>query len=324
MAINRNRSAMDTHSHLDQTERQRATFAMNLSLLVGFALLALKMSAWWLTASPAIFSDAAESVIHVVAVGFAVYSLRLSFRPPDRRFPFGYEKIAFFSAGVEGGLICLAALAILAVAVPRLVSGEPAENLDAGMGLVLAASLLTGGLGWYLIKLGKRQRSLVLEANGRHVATDSLTSFGVVAGLLLVRVTGWQILDPLVAIAVAAHILHSGIQMLRASLGGLMDGIDPEMDQEIRGQLDLLTTDLGVEYHALRMRNMGRGVNVELHLLLPYGMPLGDAHHIATTVEERLAKALPYPVYVSSHLEATEDHATVHPEEQTQLPPRGS
>ncbi len=312
---------MEQHNNLNRVERERATFAMNLSLVVGFLLLALKMTAWWLTQSPAIFSDAAESVIHVVAVGFAVYSLRLSYRPADRRFPFGYEKIAFFSAGVEGGLICLAALAILAVAVQRLVSGEPTENLTAGMALVLAASLLTGVLGWYLIQLGKKQHSLVLEANGRHVATDSLTSFGVVAGLLLVRVTGWQILDPLVAMVVAAHILHSGIQMLRSSLGGLMDWVSPDTDHDVRAALDRVAAELGVEYHALRMRNMGRGVNVELHLLLPYQMPLGDAHHIATEVEERLAAALPYPVQFSAHMEAVEDHAMVHPAEQTQLPP---
>lgn len=312
---------METNHHLNEAERRQATFAMNLSFVVGLVLLGLKVTAYWITNSPAIFSDAAESVIHVVAVGFAVYSLRLSYRPPDRRFPFGYEKISFFSAGVEGGLICLAALAIIAVAAERLLTQAPSENLNTGMLLVLTASLMTGGLGWYLIRLGKRQRSLVLEANGRHVATDSLTSFGVVAGLLLVRMTGWQPLDPLVAIAVAVHILHSGITMLRASLGGLMDWVDPQTDEEVRQVLDRVAGEMGIQYHALRMRNMGRGANVELHLLLPYSTPLGDAHHVATTLEERLSAALPYPIHASIHMEAMEDHAEIHPQELTHLPP---
>lgn len=294
---------------------------MNVSFLVGIALLALKVTAYSITKSSAIFSDAAESVIHVVAVGFAVYSLKLSYRPPDRRFPFGYEKISFFSAGVEGGLICLAAIAICVVAAQRIVTGTPVENLGAGMALVLCASILTGGLGWYLIRLGKRQRSIVLEANGRHVATDSITSFGVVAGLLLVRVTGWEILDPLVAFAVAAHILHSGVAMLKASLGGLMDWVDPKTDQEVRAALDAISETQNVPYHALRIRNTGRGVNIEVHLLLPYQTPLGEAHHSATKVEVLLEKALPYPVYISTHLEAMEDHQEIHPLEQTHLPP---
>ncbi|MCW5966451.1 MAG: cation transporter [Bryobacterales bacterium] len=314
---------MHNQLNLDATERRRATFAMNLSFVVGFALLGLKVTAYWLTQSSAIFSDAAESVIHVVAVGFAVYSLRLSYRPPDRRFPFGYEKISFFSAGVEGGLICLAALAIIVVAAERLLTKAPVENLTTGMILVLIASLLTGFLGWYLVRLGKRQRSLVLEANGRHVATDSLTSFGVVAGLLLVKFTGWQPLDPLVAFAVALQILYSGFLMLRSSFGGLMDWVDPETDHEVRQALDTIATDMGIQYHALRIRNTGRGANIEVHLLLPYEMPLGDAHHVATSVELRLAASLPYPVQLSTHMEALEDHADIHPMEQTHLPPAG-
>lgn len=307
----------------DSAEFRRERFAMNLSLSLGAVLLALKLGAYWITSSAAIFSDAAESVIHVVAVAFAVFSLHLSYRPPNRRFPYGYEKIAFFSAGIEGGLISLAAITIFVVAAQRLLTGEAVENLGYGMALVLVASLLTGFMGWYLIRLGKRQHSLVLEANGRHVATDSITSFGVVAGLLLVQLTGWQPLDPLVAFAVAAQILYSGAKMMQRSVGGLMDWVDPESDAIIRLALPPLASELGVRFHELRIRSMGRGVHVELHLLFPFAMPLGEAHRIATQFESRLESALPFPALLATHLESLEDHAEMHPEESMAMPESG-
>jgi len=308
----------------DLRERQRALWAMNTSLALGLVLIFLKMAAYWLTWSSAIFSDAAESVIHVAAVGFAVFSLRLSYRPPNRRFPFGYEKIAFFSAGAEGALICLAAVTIFWVAGKRLLTGSPVENLDSGTLLILTASILTGAMGWYLIRLGKRQRSLVLEANGRHVATDSITSFGVVFGLLVVKLTGWQILDPLVAFAVASHILFSGAALLRSSVRGLMDRVDDDFDHEIRTAVRAVAKEQNVEFHGLRFRSSGRSAQITFHLLLPYAMPLGEAHHIATRVEQLVQQRLPYPVQVITHLEAKEDHASIHGTSETDhgpLPP---
>lgn len=299
----------------DSAEFQRERFAMYLSLAAGMALLVLKLGAYWITSSAAIFSDAAESVIHVAAVSFAVFSLHLSYRPPNSRFPYGYEKIAFFSAGVEGGLISLAAIMIFVVAARRLMTGAAVENLGAGVALVTAASFLTGFLGYYLIRLGRRQHSLVLEANGRHVATDSVTSFGVVAGLTLVKLTGWQPLDPLVAFAVATQILYSGARMMKRSLAGLMDSVDPEADAEIRRVLPPLAGELGVRFHALRFRSMGRGVHIEMHLLFPFAMPLGDAHRRATELERRLRDTLSFPVLLVTHLESEEDHAELHPEE---------
>ena len=304
----------------DAQERMRAEWAMNASLGLGILLLLLKGGAYWITQSSAIFSDAAESVIHVAAVAFAVFSLRLSYRPPNKRFPFGYEKISFFSAGVEGGLISLAAVTIFWVAGERLLTQAPVENLEDGMLLILFCSLLTGGMGWYLIRLGKKQRSLVLEANGRHVMTDSITSLGVVAGLVLVRITGIHWLDPLVAFAVAAQILVSGFKMVRAALGGLMDRVDPEFDVEIRSVVRRVAAEEKVEFHGLRFRSMGRGAQLVLHLLLPYAMPLGQAHQIATTVERRIAEALPYPVQIYTHLESKEDHELIHGKEATHFP----
>ncbi|HSP91569.1 MAG TPA: cation diffusion facilitator family transporter, partial [Vicinamibacterales bacterium] len=161
-------------------------FAMRLSLAVGVLMLLGKVSAYLLTGSAAILSDALESVIHVLAVGFAAFSLHLSAKPADRKFPYGYERIAFFSAGFEGALIVLAAVSIIWVAADKWVHGLEIERLGTGMLLVVAASVVNGALGWYLVRTGRRTGSIILEANGTHVLTDCWTSVGVVGGLCLV------------------------------------------------------------------------------------------------------------------------------------------
>jgi cation diffusion facilitator family transporter len=171
--------------------------AMCLSLAIGVLMLAGKVAAYLLTGSAAILSDAAESVIHVVAVAFAAFSLRVSARPADRKFPFGYERIAFFSAGFEGALIILAAVGIIIVSIQKWIAGIPLERLGEGSLLIVGAAALNAALGLYLVRVGKQNQSLILEANGKHVLTDSLTSFGVLVGLALVHVTGWKPFDPL-------------------------------------------------------------------------------------------------------------------------------
>jgi cation diffusion facilitator family transporter len=294
--------------HADRDRR----VAMRLSLAVGLLMLLGKVSAYVLTGSAAILSDAAESVIHVVAVAFAAFSLTLSARPADRRFTYGYERIAFFSAGFEGALIVLAAVFIIATAVEKWLAGLELERLGAGTLIVLGAALLNAGLGLYLVRTGKRTHSIILEANGKHVLTDSWTSFGVVGGLTLVLLTGWKPFDPLLAIAVAVNILWSGGQLIRRSIVGLMDYADPDIARTLEPALDGLTRELGIGYHHVRFRHTGHRVLVEVHLLFPYGTPVGDAHRRATEVEERLPSLLAYEAEVITHLEALEDHEDVH------------
>ena len=286
--------------------------AMALSLGVGFAMLAGKWTAYVLTGSAAIFSDAAESVVHVVAVGFAAYSLWLSARPPDSRFPYGYEKISYFSAGFEGALIILAAAIIIYQAIHRWLAGLVLSHLGLGTLVVLAASLINAGLGAYLVWKGKKNHSLILEANGRHVLTDSWTSFGVVGGLCLVLVTGWKPFDPLLAIAVALNILRTGRALIRRSYAGLMDVAEPELGSAIRETLDRATRKLGISYHGVRFRNSGMSLWIELHLLFPGGTELRDAHALATRLEHELKSSLPLPAEVITHLESVEDHERIH------------
>ena len=298
-----------------ERERREQRFAMRLSLVVGVAMMAGKVAAYVLTGSAAILSDAAESVIHVVAVAFAAFSLWLSSRPANHKFLYGYERITFFSAGFEGAMIVLAAVAIIYAAIHKWLAGLRLEHLGAGTLFVLAAALVNAALGWYLVRTGRRTHSLILEADGKHVLTDSWTSFGVVGGLCLVLATGWKPFDPLVAIAVALNIVWSGGHLIWRSATGLLDYSDPEIGRTLRQRLDELCAELGVHYHGVRFRTTGNRLLVEVHLLFPHGTPVGEAHSVATQLEERLPEKLEVPAEVITHLESLEDHASVHREE---------
>jgi cation diffusion facilitator family transporter len=254
-------------------------------------------------------------VVHVVAVAFAAFSLRLSTKPAAPNFLYGYERITFFSAGFEGAMIVLAALWILVATIAKWMAGLRLEHLGSGTLLLLAAGFLNAGLGWYLLRVGKRSHSLILEADGKHVLTDSLTSFGVVAGLGLVMLTGWKPFDPLIAIAVAANILCSGGRLAWRSAVGLLDYSDPEAGKQIRERLDAICTDLGVHYHGVRFRTTGYRQIIEVHLLFPHATEVGEAHRIATALEERLPVELGRPAEVITHLESLEDHEAVHSKE---------
>jgi cation diffusion facilitator family transporter len=287
-------------------------FAMRLSLVIGFLMFFAKIFAYLITGSAAILSDAAESVVHVVAVSFAAYSLSVSHRPPDRTHLYGHDKISFFSAGFEGAMIVIAGLYIIYVSVQKWILGLELQNLGRGTLLIALAAIINGALGGYLLWVGKKKRSLILEANGRHVLTDCWTSAGVIIGLCLAMLTGWLQLDPLVAISVALNILWSGGKLMRQSIGGLMDEVDPKTGALIRQLLDKMSVEFAVQYHGLRYRNAGNTLWVEFHLLFAKGTPLESAHKIATSIEERIERELPSRTEVISHLETIEDHKEVH------------
>lgn len=295
-----------------EQEWRDARFAMRLSLIIGVVMLVSKLAAYFMTHSAAIFSDMAESVVHVVAVGFAAFSLRLSAKPAAPQFLYGYERITFFSAGFEGAMIILAAIAILVAAIHKWIMGLQLENLGTGTLLLLGAGILNAGLGYYLLRVGRRANSLILEADGKHVLTDSWTSFGVVGGLVLVLVTHWKPLDPLVAIAVAMNILWSGGHLVWRSAVGLLDYSDPHAGKKIREKLDCMCEGLGVIYHGVRFRTTGYRQIIEVHLLFPHATPVGEAHRLATILEEQLPRELGIPAEVITHLESLEDHAEVH------------
>lgn len=295
-----------------QESRNQQRFAIRLSLLIGILMLIGKGYAYLITGSAAILSDAAESVVHVVAVSFAAYSLWLSLRPADEGHPYGHEKISFFSAGTEGAMIVLAAFYIIYAAINKWIHGLELENLGEGTLFTAAATLINAGLGGYLVWQGRKHKSLILVANGRHVLTDSWTSFGVIIGLILVLWTGWLPFDPILAILVALNILWAGGKLIRQSVGGLMDERDPKMEQQLRRALNEETRKRGVDYHEFRSRQTGTSVWVDVHLLFPKDTTIETAHLQATEIEGAITSQMPMPVKITTHLEPIEQHDEAH------------
>src|SRR5690625_4491299 len=210
----------------NRNEEHQLRRAINLSLGVGLLMLVIKFSAWLLTGSAAIFADAIETIVHVIAVAFAAYSLRLSLKPADENHPYGHAKVSFFSAGAEGMLIILAAIFIIQDAIRKWIAGVEIEHIGFGAALTGLTVILNGILGFYLVSIGRKKKSLILEANGKHILTDAWTSLGVIIGLILALLTGWLPWDPILAIAVALNIIITGFNLIRQSIRGLMDEAD--------------------------------------------------------------------------------------------------
>jgi cation diffusion facilitator family transporter len=297
-----------------EADRGRATCrrAIHVSLAAGVAQLAVKVAAVFITGSAAIFADAAESSVHLIAVAFAVLSLRIAHKPPDRDHPYGHAKIGFFSAGVEGGVILVAAVFILGDSVRRMLEGPVLDRIGWGIALTAFTVLMNGALGAWLLHTGRRHHQIIVTANGWHVITDALTSLGVILGLSLAWATGWSYWDPVCAILVALNILVTGMGLVRRGIRGLMDRADDAdraaagaiLEEELRGT--------GVSYHALRMRNLGDAVSIDLHLLFDDRLSIREAHAFATALEKKLSSSFSPPAVVMTHLEPRRDHARLH------------
>jgi cation diffusion facilitator family transporter len=209
-------------------------------------------------------------------------------------------------------MIIIAALYIIYESIDKWIHGLQLDNVGAGTSFTAVAAVINAGLGWYLVRQGRNHHSLVLEANGKHVLTDSWTSFGVILGLALVLFTGWLPFDPIFAIFVALNILWTGGSLLRRSVGGLMDESDPKIDAILSATLDRETQKLGIRYHHLRHRNAGNKLLVEFHLLFHENVSIAEAHQQATLIEREIHNAVPLKVEVTSHLEPIEGHDEIH------------
>ncbi len=272
---------------MDARANQRLRIMAAVSaLLVGTGLLAVKFYAYRLTGSSAVLSDALESIINVVASAFAIVSVVLAAKPPDPGHPYGHGKIEFFSAGFEGALIVLAAIGIFKAGLSHLLNPHPLPRLETGMAVMAGASGVNVILGLVLIRVGKRTRSIALEADGRHVLTDVYTSIGVIAGLLLVRITGWYWMDGLAACIVGVNILITGSRLIRQSYHGLMDAADPAVLDQIAAVIGTHRRTVWIDIHKLRAWSAGSRIHVDLHLILPRRMSLADAHEEADALEK--------------------------------------
>jgi cation diffusion facilitator family transporter len=277
-----------------------------LAVAAALATMALKGVAAWLTGSVGLLSDALESFVNLGAALLALTMLRVAVVPPDEKHPFGYSKAEYFSAVAEGGLIIVAALAIVAAALPRLIDPRPIEAFGTGLVISLAATAINLGVALVLLRASGRHHSVALEADAHHLLTDVWTSIAIVAGVGAIALTGWLILDPLIAIAVAAYIIWMGVGVMRRSVWGLLDRSLPEGEmQDIRAILEPYKSR-GMDYHALRTRRAGRRRLVELHLLVPGAMSVSEGHRIADEIEAAIRAALPGSA-VMTHLEPIED-----------------
>lgn len=285
-----------------------------LSVAAALATMTLKGVAAWLTGSVGLLSDALESFVNLGAALLALWMLRVAAVPPDEKHPFGYSKAEYFSAVAEGGLIIVAALVIIAAALPRLIEPRPIEAFGTGVVISLAATAINLGVALVLLQAGRRHHSVALEADAQHLLTDVWTSIGIVAGVGAIALTGWLILDPLIAIAVAGYIVWMGVDVMRRSVSGLMDRSLPDSElSSIRAILEPYRAK-GMDYHALRTRRAGRRRLVELHLLVPGEISVREGHRIADEIEERIRAALPGTA-VLTHLEPIGDPASYKDQE---------
>ncbi|MFN4989497.1 MAG: cation diffusion facilitator family transporter [Ignavibacteria bacterium] len=296
-------------SHLPSKPESKA---MNISLMIGFLMLALKWSAYLLTGSIAIFSDAMETIVHIAAVGFAWYSLRITYLPADEDHHFGHDKITFFSAGLEGALIILAAIIIIQTSIDKLITGVTLEQIGFGTALTATAAAINTMLGLYLVKTGKNNKSLIIEANGRHILTDAWTSAGAIAGLLLAYLTGSYWIDPLMALFFGANIIFEGGKLIRRSIQGLMDKTDPELFSSVQDILSIQCSLLGITYHRLRLRMSGNIVYIDFHLQFPDETTIESAHLQATQIEQSIQQQVAHPCDIVTHLESTSHHPPDH------------
>jgi cation diffusion facilitator family transporter len=294
-------------------EEEEAMNALRLPLLLSIAAalltIVLKGVAWRLTGSVSLLSDALESFINLAAASVAYLSLRYSARPADASHTYGHEKIEYFSSGLEGGLILVAAGGIVWLALGRLFGDAKLEPLGLGLIISCAAACINGVVAWVLLRAGRKYGSLLLEADGKHLLTDVWTSVGVLAGLVLVALTGWEILDPLMALLVAANILWTAFDLMRRSFDGLMDRALPEAELEKVRQAIRTHVGPNMDYHALRTRQAGTRRFADFHLLVPGEMSVREAHALGDRVEGAIRAALP-GVEVTVHVEPIEEQSS--------------
>lgn len=274
-----------------------------------------KWVAYLLTSSSAIFSDAAESVVHLAATAIAAFGVWYSRRPADESHPYGHGKIAYFSAGFEGAFILFAAASIVTIAIRELIAGPELQRLGIGLLVTGALGAINLALGLYLVRTGRKHDSLALVANGHHVLTDMWTSLGVVVGVGVVLVTGILWLDPVIALIVGSHIAWTALRLLRTSFHGLMERVDSATSKQIIELLEEAVSRGTIDgFHQLRHRQVDDTLWIDVHLLLAGDLDVTEAHTRATEVEGAIKEGLPTSrVVVSSHVEPS-DHAAAHPE----------
>jgi len=277
-----------------------------LSIATGVTVFGLKIGAYAITGSVGLLSDALESIVNIVAAVVALVALRTAMKPADERHHFGHGKAEYFSAQIEGFMILLAAVVIIGTAIERLLKPAPLEQVGWGLAVSTIASLLNGGVAFILMRAGRKYRSPVLDADGRHLLTDVWTSVGVLIGVGAVQLTGWLRLDALVAMAVGLNIIVTGVNLLRESTGALMDKALPVEDHDAIVSVLKKFESETVKFHALQTRQAGRHRFVSMHVLVPAAWTIQQGHDLSEDLEGQITELLP-DTTVHTHVEPIED-----------------
>ena len=294
-------------------DRSKLTRFAWLSIGVAVLTISLKAIAYWVTGSVGLLSDALESIVNLVGALMALGMLTIAARPADENHTYGHSKAEYFSSGVEGTLILLAAVSIAYAAIQRLITPRPLEQVGIGLLVSVAASLANLAVALILRRAGKQYNSVSLTANSHHLLTDVWTSAGVLLGVGAVVVTGWQTLDPLIAIVVAANIVWTGVGILKNSITGLMDGAIPKEDlAAIQSLLDRYQ-EKGIEFHALRTRQSGSVKIISMHVLVPGDWTVDRGHKLVSQLEDAVRGAVEDSV-IFTHLESLSDPASFNDE----------
>ncbi len=288
-----------------------------LSIGVGIVVFSLKLLAYYLTDSVGLLSDALESTVNIVAAVVALIALKAAAKPGDERHHFGLSKAEYFSALLEGLMILVAAGLIMFTAIPRLLDPQPIEDLGIGLTISIVASVLNFAVATILMRAGLKHRSIVLQADSKHLMTDVWTSGGVVVAVLLVGWTGWLRLDPLIAMAVALNIVFAGLKLIGSSAMGLLDASLPKDENALIVAVLRRHQSEKVRFHALQTRESGRQRFVSMHVLVPGAWTVQQGHDLLEAVEEEIRHVLPDTI-VNTHLEPIDD-----PRAWTDQPPGG-
>lgn len=278
-----------------------------LAIAAAVATIALKLFAYFLTGSVGLFSDALESVVNLIAAVVALFMITLAEKPADEEHAYGHYKAEYFSSAIEGGLIVLAAFSIIWSAIPRIIHPQPLENVGIGLLVSLGASAINLTVGLILIKNGRKNHSITLEADGKHLMTDVYTSVGVLIGIGIVKISGWLVLDGVVAIGVAFNIIWTGYRLMHRSALGLLDSSIPDDERlKITKTLDAYK-EQHLEYHSLMTRQAGQRKFISLHILLPGKLTIQEGHDMVEKIERNIRDIFDAPVTVFTHLEPVED-----------------
>jgi cation diffusion facilitator family transporter len=266
---------------------------LRASIVVAAITILMKTAAWWITQSVGLLSDAMESLVNLASAAFGLLMVTIARRPADADHPYGHHKAEYFSSGFEGLCIFAAALGIIWAAAQRLLNPHPLDQLGAGLALSVISSVFNGALAWAMLQSGREHRSIALEGDARHLITDVWTSAGVVVGVALVALTGWQWLDPAIAIGVALNILREGASLMWKSSQGLMDeALEPDVMDEIQKTLDSFKHPT-IRFDHISSRRSGQRRFVDLHMHMPASWTLGRAAAVRASVEQALMSAVP-------------------------------